>query len=481
VALSVLLASSRILAGQAADAVRVEGRVLDAETGGGVARATVQVGELGGPASDQSVTDGQGAFVFDGLTSGTLQIRVQHIAYGLSTDTLSVAAGELVTVEYRVSVQPIEVVGISVTARARRAPAELARGTRVDGMTAAEVDAVRTRVSSMEDLLRLGRVPGLFIREQNGTLCVERSRDRARLAGGCNMVTVVVDEVVQTDGAVAVTLLNPDWVDSWELVPSSEAGVQYGLLSGNGVLKIQTRNGLRPPQGYEGIAQTGPRWALSAAFLAAGSSTLHDGVIRIQSEGGVAGLAYTERTSTSPGVELAVRWNSRRWGFLGVTGYGSSGSSNAEYNLGNRIDTVERDYSIAGVDLWWGAPLMRRGAWNASLALGPSLAWQKLTVEGHPQELGDPGADPPPSVEWTDRSWFAPGAMFLGDLGYDFGPRSGVFLGLSIRLLSTSGTESWATQDQQAILDATGNVVELTYQGGIAASFSLRTGFRWYP
>lgn len=471
-----------MLGAQAPDAVRIEGRILDAETGARVAEALVQVAEEGGSVLGQGVADGQGAFVFDDLTSGTLQIRVQHVGYGVSSDTLSVAGGELVTVEFRVAARPIEVVGISVTARAQRVPDEIARGTRVDGMSPVEVEAVRPRVNSMEDLLRAGHVPGLFIREQNGTLCVERSRDRARLAGECNMVTVVVDDIVQTDGSVAVALMNPDWVDSWELLPSSEAGVQYGALSGNGVLKIRTRNGLRPPQGYEGIAQTGPRWTLSGALLAAGSSTLHDGIIRIQTENGISGLDYTERTNASPGLEVTVRWNSRGWGFLGATGYGSSGSSSATYNLGaGRAETVERDYTIAGLDLWWGAPLMRTGPWNASLALGPSFAWQKLTVNGHPEELGDPGADPPPTVEWTDRSWFAPGAMFLGDLGYDFGARSGIFVGLSIRLLSSSGTETWATQDQEAILDATGNVVELTYQSGIVASFSLRTGFRWYP
>jgi hypothetical protein len=142
---------------------------------------------------------------------------------------------------------------------------------------------------------------------------------------------------------------------------------------------------------------------------------------------------------------------------------------------------VDRDHSAIGVDVWWGTPLMRNGAWNATLGLGPSFAWQRLAIEGHPSELGDPGADPPPSVRWTDRSWFAPGAMVFGDLGYDFGPKSGAFVGLSLRLLSNGGTGTWAEEDQQAIFDATGNVVELTYQTGIATAFSLRTGFRWYP
>ena len=193
-------------------------------------------------------------------------------------------------------------------------------------------------------------------------------------------------------------------------------------------------------------------------------------------------MSYIERTNTVPGVELVGRWNSRSFGYLGITVSGSWGTSSAISTPGVGPDlTVDRDFSTLGFDLWWGAPVLSRGPWNASLAIGPTFQWQNLEIAGHPDELADPGSPNPPSVDWTDRTWLAPGATFVADLGYDFGLRSGVFAGFSFRLLSTGGTSTWATQDEDAILDATGQVVRVNYDSGLAASVAFRTGLRWYP
>jgi hypothetical protein len=407
---------------------------------------------------------------------------VRHIAYGVSSDTLTLAEGEFLTVEYRVAARPIEVAGISVMARARPMDLRVESGTRFDGMTKAEVDAVRARISSMEDLLREGRVPGFNVTNRSGTLCVESNRSRSRrVPGECNMVAVVVDDVIQTDPAMAVTLMNPEDVESWQFIPAVEAGVQYGGQSGYGVLQIRTRTGLRPTQGYEGIARLGPRWALSGAVVARGSTTLHDGLLRVAYEDVRWAVPYVEKTDGGPGLELSVRWNSRSFGYLGVTGYGSSGSSVATYSFGGADRVFDRDYATWGFDAWWGAPLLKRGDWNASLALGPSFFWQRLSVEGHPEELADPGAEPPPSVQWTDHTWFSPGATFLADLGYDFGARAGVFVGISLRMQSMGGVDSWADGDEASIRESTGGAVEVGYDGGIAITGALRTGIRWYP
>lgn len=460
----------------------VIGRVLDAETGESVGGAVVGVtGENGGQVSDEL-----GQFRLDGLRPGTYELYVQHLAYGLQSDTLVVTAGERVVVEFRVAARPIEVAGLSVTARSRQVDTDLARGTRFDGMTSEEVDEVRTRVHSMGDLVAAARVPGITVRERADSICIESNRFRRRFPGqvsSCNGMQVVVDDILVQDPINSLLAMDPQRVDRFEIVPPIEAGVLYGDMGRFGVLRVYTEDGRGPSLGLEDYAPIGPRWTVSFAVGAIGSSTLYDGSVKVTVDGGLLTTTpYREESAMSPALEAGFRWNTGKFGLLVVSGYGGSGTSTGSYFVhGADVESFERDLLTLGTDISWAFALKSGTPWNAQLGLGPSFNWQRLRLsQGNTNRLADPLDPDPPTVAWTDRSWWAPGGHMALDVTYDFATRNGVFFGVVFRALTTGG-DARSRNDEADIRESTGNDVDVEYKTGIATSLSFRTGVRWYP
>jgi hypothetical protein len=461
----------------------VIGRVLDAETNESVEGATV--GAAGVPGTQ--VTDDLGQFRLDRLRPGSYEIQVRHIGYGLQSDSLVVTAGERVMVEFRIATRPIEVAGLSVTARSREVDARVARGSRFDGMSPEEVDAVRTRVATMGDLVAAARVPGLTVRQRPDSICIESNRFRRRFANGpsCHMVQVVVDDLLMQDAISSLIAMDPQRVDRFELVPPIEAGVLYGDMGRYGVLRIYTEDGRGPALGLDDHAPIGPRWTLSLALSARGTSTLYDGTVLIRPNGrDPRATFYTEEVGTGPGIEGSVRWNTGRFGFFGVSLFGGAASSTGTYQTPTLLtQTFDRNFQSVGADLWFAFDVLNGDTWNAQLGFGPTFTWQRLELDrGSNNQLADPIAENPPQVEWTDRTWFAPGGHLFADLTYDLGPTTGIFAGLVFRAVATGGdTVSWSRKDAEDILRSTGNTVDVEYSAGVATSLSLRTGVRWYP
>lgn len=460
----------------------VLGQVLDAETGAPVEGAVVSVSDVEG----NHLTDVLGQFRLEGLRPGPHEVRVQHLAYGVQSDTLVVAAGERIVLEFRVASRPIEVSGISVTARSSEIDTELARGTRFDGMTPGEVDAVRTQVSSMGDLVRAARVPGLTVRERADSICIESNRFRRRFqndSSSCNTVQVVVDDMLMSDPVMSLVAMDPQRVDRFELVPPIEAGVLYGGMGRFGVLRIYTEDGRGPALGFEDYSPIGARWAVSIAFNAQGEATLYSGTVRVRHPEGLVATPYTEQSAGSNGLELSARWNTGKFGFLGVSAYGSTGSSTGTFTrVGGSTESFKRDLGTFGTDLFFAFNMINSGPWNAQLGLGPSFAWRTLKLsQGNSSRFSNVTQSATPEVEWSDRSWWTPGGNFFADLTYDISHRSGVFIGVLFRALSSGSGPGWSGQEEADILRATGNLVDVSYSSGITSSVTFRTGFRWYP
>ena len=92
-----VLASQVAAPVEATTAVAVRGRVVDAQTGEAIAKATVSI-----PASKiEAATDGAGRFVLPGVPRGDVEIVVTTIGYGIARKTVRVEEG-LPDVEIRV-------------------------------------------------------------------------------------------------------------------------------------------------------------------------------------------------------------------------------------------------------------------------------------------------------------------------------------------------------------------------------------------
>jgi hypothetical protein len=85
---------------------RVEGHVLDDETGRGIERAEVRL--IRGTLDLGRPTNGFGYFAFANVQPGIYELLVNHIGYGTRRDSIEILGGQLYELELRLAVQPVE-------------------------------------------------------------------------------------------------------------------------------------------------------------------------------------------------------------------------------------------------------------------------------------------------------------------------------------------------------------------------------------
>jgi len=166
-------------------------------------------------------------------------------------DSITVFNRESVGLEIQLSSQAIALSPLVVTGRQRSGPLGDVRtmGTRFDGLTRAEVDAILPRSRDLPSLLRNARMPSFSIREvvyktglgwEHG-LCLEATRRPSRNSGGCNMMTVYVNDVPLPAADVFIQDMDPNTVDRLQYIPPIEAMGLYGDRGFYGVLLIYLR------------------------------------------------------------------------------------------------------------------------------------------------------------------------------------------------------------------------------------------------
>ena len=97
------------------EGARLIGRVVDRDSGRPVFDAEVELGASG----LRTLTDRNGMFVFQEVPPGTEVLRIRHLAYGEEVKGLVLEEGQAYRVEGKVSMEPIEMEGIEVTATSR--------------------------------------------------------------------------------------------------------------------------------------------------------------------------------------------------------------------------------------------------------------------------------------------------------------------------------------------------------------------------
>jgi hypothetical protein len=96
----------------------VRGRVTDTTSGAPVAQAAVSAVTAEGRAAGQARTDAEGKFSLPLRAAGTVRLRVDRTGFRQTvTDTVAVAAREIIDVELGVSVAPLTLAPLQVTAR----------------------------------------------------------------------------------------------------------------------------------------------------------------------------------------------------------------------------------------------------------------------------------------------------------------------------------------------------------------------------
>ncbi|MDE2754356.1 MAG: TonB-dependent receptor plug domain-containing protein, partial [Gemmatimonadota bacterium] len=241
---------------------------LDARAQGGTITGQVTGGETGAPVELAQVfvegtrisvtTTVQGRYLLTGVSPGVRTVTVQRLGYSDASQEVTIAEGATVTLDFTLNTAPVALSGIVVTTTGEQQKLSIANVIATIGADSIVTSAPITNVT---DLLQ-GRVPGVMTFSNAG---MTGSSARIRIRGfnslsQDNSPLVIVDgvRVENTTGggsqigpgqfssgwtAGAVTDLNPEEVESIDIVKGPSAATLYGTDGANGVILIRTKRG----------------------------------------------------------------------------------------------------------------------------------------------------------------------------------------------------------------------------------------------
>jgi len=238
---------TRVVESGVSGPTRLVGRVLDAQTLEPIEAVNVRIEALG----LQRLTDMEGHFVFPLVDPGSHELVLEHLAYGTRTDTVTVGGGELIDVDVRMAMRPIELEPLTVVVERRPLPpkmhgfySRMDRGWG-DFITREALETRQpVRISQM-----IGDLPGARLIQVAPGQYAPIFRHQARFMDGRNLSpcppAVYVDGILILDGATAIDeFVLPHEVEAVEVYKSAASVPARfgGSTAGCGVIVIWTRS-----------------------------------------------------------------------------------------------------------------------------------------------------------------------------------------------------------------------------------------------
>lgn len=243
---TILGAGLRPLAAQTQGSVR--GRVVDALSQVPLTAVRVRVTDR----DIVAVTNDEGRFTLAGLPAGPVTIAAERIGYQRTVRTVTVVAGQPVEVDFALPPVTLSLDRVVVTATGAERRREV--GNAVATIDAAEVQ--EAPINTAADLLT-GRAAGVQVLPSSGTTGMG-SRIRIR---GANSVSLSNEPILFIDGIRVsndnralsyetggdapsrLNDINPDEIESIEVVKGPAAATLYGTDAANGVIWVTTKRG----------------------------------------------------------------------------------------------------------------------------------------------------------------------------------------------------------------------------------------------
>jgi TonB-linked SusC/RagA family outer membrane protein len=235
--------------GQTPQQASITGRVTDAPTGQPLANAQITV--VGTNIGAQTNSDGQ--YTIRITTAGNYEVRALRVGYGEQRRSVTVVAGQTSTQNFQMAPVPVSLNPVVTTATGQQRRAEV--GNDIAQVSASEVVGTGT-VSSAADLLT-SRAPGVTVFEgtQTGAGVRVRIRGTSSLSLSNNPIYVIDGVRVEgTTGSSSVSVggttparindINPEEIESIEVVKGPSASTLYGTDAANGVIVITTKRGV---------------------------------------------------------------------------------------------------------------------------------------------------------------------------------------------------------------------------------------------
>lgn len=235
--LAVAIAVVAILATPASLLAQDPGRLSGVVTGEeGQPLLAVQVSVLGTRLG--TLTDEGGRYTIVGVPAGTSVVRAQRIGYQPLEQSVTIASGQSATMDFRLAAAPTALtkqVVVGYTTQQRRDVSDATAG-----VTAEDIDD--QKVATVEEALR-GRIAGVQIAASGEPGRAAEVIIRGQAFMGNPSPLYVVDGMYMRQNPN----LNPDDIESIEVLKDASAAAQYGAQAANGVVVIRTRTGRQGP------------------------------------------------------------------------------------------------------------------------------------------------------------------------------------------------------------------------------------------
>jgi len=240
----------------------ISGKVTDQATGQALAGARVSV--VGTNLS--GTTNQQGQYTIRAVAAASVELRVVMLGYASQTRSVSVSAAT--TADFGLRAVAFQLEEITTTATGEQRSREL--GNAVSRIDAAKL--VETApVSNLSDVLGGGRVAGVTVLSNDG---VPGAGSRIRIRGLSsaslsNDPLLYVDGVRVNEKGVPLSIyagggspsflndLNPEEIESIEIIKGPSAATLYGTQAANGVIRVTTKKGKAGPAKWQLFAEGG--------------------------------------------------------------------------------------------------------------------------------------------------------------------------------------------------------------------------------
>jgi TonB-linked SusC/RagA family outer membrane protein len=194
----------------------------------------------------------QGEYRINGAPAGVAQITAYKVGYQAVSDTVRVVAGQTATLDFSMAISRVQLTDVVVTGtvgnQERRAQAALVTSVTMDDI------AKQSPAQNFSQLLQ-SRVPSVSVSSASGTAGTSR-RINIRGASSINLSNqplVFVDGIRLVEGqpglgvggqsADRLNNLNPEDIESVEVLKGPAASTLYGADASAGVIQIITRKG----------------------------------------------------------------------------------------------------------------------------------------------------------------------------------------------------------------------------------------------
>lgn len=226
----------------------ITGKVTDGASGAPIADARVTIGGT----ALATITSGVGEYRLTNVRPGRVTVAVFRLGFKAAGDTLRVAAGQTITFNVAMTATAATLSEVVVTGTAGNQERR-AQSAQVASLAVTEIlkDAPVTSVGA----LLQSRIPGVAISANSGVLGTSKT---IRIRGASsvylsNQPLLFVDGVRVIEGAINGNVsgqsydrmndLNPDEIESIEVVKGPAAATLYGADASAGVIQIITKKG----------------------------------------------------------------------------------------------------------------------------------------------------------------------------------------------------------------------------------------------